>query len=75
MPTPEQLRRWATDWGAVKAVAGKRVDSVQFAEDEVRERVVVRFFDGTRLCIANVDGVMRAWVSCCGKPDGGPPAL
>jgi hypothetical protein len=72
--TEKQVSRWAADWGVVKEIVGKRVDSVQFAAQEGKERVVVRFQDGIRFCIeAQPDGTVRAWLSCCGKPDGNPP--
>jgi hypothetical protein len=77
VPSKEQLARWPADWGRVKDVAGKKIDSVQFASgDAPRERVVIRCQDGTRLLIeAQPDGSIRAWLSCCGKPDGFAPGV
>lgn len=72
MPTPEQLKRFAADWNTAKEVAGKKVDSIQFAGDVGKERVIVRMQDGTRLIVEAHGGAIRAWVSCCGKPDGAP---
>lgn len=74
---PEQpLKRWAFDWGNIKEVVGKRVDSVQFAAQGQKEHVTVRFQDGIRLhAQAQPDGSIRAWLSCCGKPDGAPPEV
>ncbi len=77
MTTEKQIGRWAKDWAAVKDVITKKVDSVQFAAPAGRsgsERAIVRFQDGTRLIFeAQPDSTIRAWLSCCGKPDGDPP--
>ena len=76
MPSPEQIHRWAVDWGTVKEVAGKKVDSIQFSapsSNAGQDRLIIRFQDGTRLLVqAGPNGAIRAWLSCCGKPEGGP---
>lgn len=76
MPTPEQIKRFAADWGVCREAAGKKVDSVQLAGEVGKERLMIRFQDGTRLLAqAQPDGSLRAWMSCCGKPDGNPPEV
>lgn len=77
MPSNEQVARWAKDWDNVKQVAGKKIDSVQFAGPTgSKERLVLRTADGIRLVVeAQPDGSLRAWLSCCGKPDGDAPPL
>jgi hypothetical protein len=77
MPSEAQLQRFVQDWGRVKEVAGKKIDSVQFAAPEPgKERLVLRCQDGTRLVVeSQQDGSIRAWLSCCGKPDGCAPGL
>jgi hypothetical protein len=79
MANPEQLQRWGVDWNAVKEVAGKKIDSVQFSapsENAGCERVIVRCQDGTRLLLeAQPNGAIRAWLNCCGKPDGHAPEI
>lgn len=75
MPTPDQMKRWGVDWNSVKEIAGKKVDSIQFGNSEGSERLVIRFLDGIRLNIQADGGAVRAWLSCCGKPDGRPPEI
>jgi len=79
MPSEKQLSRFAQDWGRVKEVAGKKIDSIQFSAPPANggcERVVLRCQDGTRLVIeAQPDSSIRAWLSCCGKPDGCAPGV
>lgn len=76
MASKEQLLRWPQDWDRVKDVVGKKIDSVQFAAPEGAERLVLRCQDGTRLVVeAQPGGAIRAWLSCCGKPDGHAPKV
>lgn len=79
MASEEQLRRWPQDWDRIKEVTGKKIDSVQFsapADHPGAERLIVRCQDGTRLVVeAQPGGGIRAWLNCCGKPDGRAPEV
>lgn len=76
MASEEIQKRWAGDWSTVKQVVGKKAESIQFSEKDGRERLLIRFMDGTRLIAeAQDDGTMRAWLNCCGKPDGCAPEV
>lgn len=79
MPSEKQLNRFVQDWGRVKEVAGKKIDSIQFAappDNGGSERLILRCQDGTRLVVeSQPDGSIRAWLSCCGKPDGHAPGV
>lgn len=64
MGSPEQARRWAVDWSSSRNAAGKKVDSVQFSEAGGKERVTVKFQDGTALVVEahGAGAFVRAWL-------------
>lgn len=62
MPTPEQLKRWQTDWCATVSIMGKKIDSLRFEDGpDGKERVTIILADGTRLGFEAV-APLRAWV-------------
>jgi hypothetical protein len=59
--TPEQVRRWATDYGATLPAVGQKIDSIRF-EEAGGERVTLVLSSGMRLRIGVQGGALRAWV-------------